>query len=203
LKEQAQQQKTTAREQANLRQEEARQQKTTAREQANLRQEEAQKRAAEVRERFAGYLYQRKIGNAPAPEAPAQPVSTVSVAEKVEMPPKPEPQAMMIVEPVMPEAQPTPVVEGQLEALSVEPVMPEAQPTPVVEGQLEALSIEKEAVDATESNLFSYLALHPDGVTLVELEHFFGVSRSTLNQKLKALIENGKVRKSDKNYLAI
>jgi len=80
---------------------------------------------------------------------------------------------------------------------------PVAVEEPMVKDKEKEKEKEKVNAEVTELALFSHLALHPDGLTMAELEQHFEVTRPLLNQRLKTLIENGKVRKSDKNYLAI
>ena len=57
----------------------------------------------------------------------------------------------------------------------------------------------------TDGTIFSYLADHPDGVRLIELEAHFGTARIRLAQNLNRLIEANKARKDEdrKLYFAI
>jgi len=149
-------------------------------EQAHQRREETVQRANEVRERLAGHYFQRMTGT-----PSATPTATPTVTVTPEPPSEPAVESLSAKAPITPTPQ-------------VEPVTAIVEQTQQIQEK-----IEKASVEVTDLNLFAYLALNPDGLTLYELEQHFGVSRSMLNQKLRVLMENGKVRKSDKNYLAI
>ncbi len=51
--------------------------------------------------------------------------------------------------------------------------------------------------------VFSYLADHPDGTKLVELEEEFGVARIQIARVIRELIDNNKVEKRNLLYFAI
>ncbi|MFQ5875673.1 MAG: hypothetical protein ACE5JL_17995 [Dehalococcoidia bacterium] len=53
------------------------------------------------------------------------------------------------------------------------------------------------------NRVFAYLANHPDGARLVELEKEFGVSRFQMSRVIKNLINEGKVEKRKTLYFAI
>ncbi|MBI2866095.1 MAG: hypothetical protein HYX99_01875, partial [Chloroflexi bacterium] len=53
------------------------------------------------------------------------------------------------------------------------------------------------------SNLFDYLAGHPDGTRLTELEKVFGTSRIQAARLLRSLVDEGKAEKRDLLYFAI
>jgi hypothetical protein len=65
--------------------------------------------------------------------------------------------------------------------------------------QQKAGKVEK---DINPAELFSYLALHPDGLSVEELSQHFGVSHIQMTRQLKKLIESGKATKKDKLYTA-
>jgi|GEM_PF-1651137 len=50
-------------------------------------------------------------------------------------------------------------------------------------------------VEDTDERLLAYLAQHPDGAKLVELEPLFGMSRPQLGKYLRGLVDSGKVVK--------
>jgi len=68
---------------------------------------------------------------------------------------------------------------------------------------------EKEAVEVTpetadiRNQVFEYLANHPDGTRLVELEQEFGVARIKVARLLKNLMDENKVEKQELLYFAI
>jgi len=57
--------------------------------------------------------------------------------------------------------------------------------------------------DKKIGDVMPFLALHPDGVTIEELEQNFEANRNQLESYLRKLSESGKVRKNGKVYLAI
>jgi len=66
----------------------------------------------------------------------------------------------------------------------------------------EAAEITPETADIRD-RAFEYLANHPDGTRLVELEQEFGVTRIEMARLLKDLINENKVEKRDMLYFAI
>jgi DNA-binding transcriptional ArsR family regulator len=97
--------------------------------------------------------------------------------------------------PAAPVAQPKP----EFGIKSTEPAPVQATPEPTNGNSTENSQL---SISAAE-DLIPFLALHPDGLTIEELEQHFKATRSQLSAKLKKLIESGKVRKNDKLYLAI
>ncbi|MBI4498951.1 MAG: hypothetical protein HY689_13750 [Chloroflexi bacterium] len=96
------------------------------------------------------------------------------------------------------------------------PVMAEAaetaqvaaeQPTPPETAEGEATPAAGEEATfasprvASEDTIFSYLADHPDGVRLAELQEHFGTSRQRLTQILYRLSEENRARKDDERGL--
>jgi hypothetical protein len=53
------------------------------------------------------------------------------------------------------------------------------------------------------NQVFQYLANHPDGTKLVELEKEFGLARVKITSVLKNLMDEGEVKKRDLRYFAI
>jgi len=53
------------------------------------------------------------------------------------------------------------------------------------------------------NQVFQYLANHPDGTKLVELEKEFGLARIKIARVLKDLMDEGEVKKRDLHYFAI
>ena len=51
--------------------------------------------------------------------------------------------------------------------------------------------------------VFAYLANHPDGTKLTELEKEFGVARIQMAKVLRELMDNNKVERHDHLYFAI
>ncbi len=78
---------------------------------------------------------------------------------------------------------------------------------PVVELAKESPPGEKVVEGASLSELrdkvFAYLANHPDGTMLIELEGEFGVARIQIAKVTRSLIEDNKVEKRDLLYFAI
>ncbi|MDO8688792.1 MAG: hypothetical protein Q7R39_02050, partial [Dehalococcoidia bacterium] len=70
-------------------------------------------------------------------------------------------------------------------------------------------AIEEEAVGVAPDHailrqqVFSYLADHPDGVRMTDLEREFGVIRLQMVRLLKGLIDENTVKKEDLLYFAI
>jgi len=58
-------------------------------------------------------------------------------------------------------------------------------------------------VGALRDRAFAYLADHPDGTKLAELETEFGVSRIEMARVVRALMDNNKVEKRELLYFAI
>ena len=58
-------------------------------------------------------------------------------------------------------------------------------------------------VGALRDRVFAYLANHPDGTRLVELEEEFGLARIQTARIVRALIDDNKVEKRDMLYFAI
>ena len=56
---------------------------------------------------------------------------------------------------------------------------------------------------ALRNQVFEYLANHPDGTRLVELEQEFGVARIKVARLLKDLMDENKVEKQELLYFAI
>ncbi|MEW6034232.1 MAG: hypothetical protein AB1603_05205 [Chloroflexota bacterium] len=54
-----------------------------------------------------------------------------------------------------------------------------------------------------EKRVFKYLADHPNGCRLADLEREFGLSRFQIDRALKSLMEEGKAEKRDRQYYAI
>lgn len=54
-----------------------------------------------------------------------------------------------------------------------------------------------------KSRLFEYLARHPDGTPLAELERAFGLRTEQIAPVLQALIDDGKVERRGLLYFAI
>jgi hypothetical protein len=63
-------------------------------------------------------------------------------------------------------------------------------PSPSVEGEL-------------LNRVFAYLANHPDGTRMTELEQVFGVPRIQMARVLKSLMDQNKVQKRGLLYFAI
>ncbi len=58
-------------------------------------------------------------------------------------------------------------------------------------------------VGALRDRVFAYLADHPDGTKLAEMETEFGVSRIEMARVVRALMDNNKVEKRELLYFAI
>ena len=64
------------------------------------------------------------------------------------------------------------------------------------------MAVEK-AIGELRDRIFAYLADHPDGTKLAELEAEFGVSRIEMARVVRALMDNNKVEKRELLYFAI
>jgi len=73
---------------------------------------------------------------------------------------------------------------------------------PVEEIAEEATEITPEAA-ALRDQIFEYLANHPDGTKLVELEEEFGIARIQLAKVVRSLIDENKVEKRGLLYFAV
>lgn len=61
----------------------------------------------------------------------------------------------------------------------------------------------KDGFATLRNRVFEYLANHPDGTRLVEIESAFGLSRFQANRVVKQLVQEGKANKRDLLYFAI
>ena len=81
--------------------------------------------------------------------------------------------------------------------------------TPTREVAEEEAVAEVEVGEVTEElarlgdRVFAYLAGHPDGVRLVEMEGVFGLGRFESSRVVRSLIEAGKVERRDRLYFAV
>lgn len=66
-----------------------------------------------------------------------------------------------------------------------------------------ASPVEEVPVGELRDRVFAYLADHPDGTKLVELEEEFGVARIQIAKVIRALMDDNKVEKRDLLYFAI
>ena len=64
------------------------------------------------------------------------------------------------------------------------------------------MAVEK-AIGELRDRVFAYLANHPDGVRLIELEEEFGVARIQIARVTRALMDDNKVEKRELLYFAI
>ena len=83
-----------------------------------------------------------------------------------------------------------------------EEAMAEAVPVEMATAETEA----NEALDESEAmsdQVFAYLADHPDGTRMTELEEKFGVARIKMARFLKGLMEDNKAEKRDMLYFVI
>jgi len=81
-----------------------------------------------------------------------------------------------------------------------------APPTPKVAPPVEELPEEmppEVPVAELRDRVFAYLADHPDGTRLVELEEEFGLTRIEMARVIRALIDDNKVEKLELLYFAI
>ena len=81
----------------------------------------------------------------------------------------------------------------------VEMKPPEAVAPPPVEEVEEDVAETHAVIDM----VFEYLASHPDGVKVFELEEEFGLGRKKAEKALKRLMKDGKVEKVDDLYFAV
>jgi len=107
-----------------------------------------------------------------------------------------------------PEAEVKPVKEvTEEEAVArVEPVevTPEVAGLPEEEAIARAASVEMTPeIAELEQQVFEYLADHPDGTKMVEVEREFGMARIRMARIIKKLIDDNKVEKRDLLYFAI
>ena len=63
--------------------------------------------------------------------------------------------------------------------------------------------VEKTSVGELHDRVFAYLANHPNGTKLTELEEEFGVARSQMARVARELMDSNKVEKRDLLYFAI
>jgi len=89
-------------------------------------------------------------------------------------------------------------------AIAVKPAEAVAAPAEEIteEGVTEITPITPETADIS-GRTFEYLANHPDGTKLVELEQEFGVTRIEMARLLKDLMDENKVEKRELHYFAI
>ena len=94
--------------------------------------------------------------------------------------------------------------QGVGAAVEVKPAEAVAAPAEEIteEGVAEITPITPETADI-RGRTFEYLANHPDGTKLVELEQEFGVSRIEMARLLKDLMAENKVEKRELLYFAI
>ena len=93
---------------------------------------------------------------------------------------------------------------------AADPPNVEVAPLPLVEelpeeeavARAEPVEVTPEAT-AGRDQIFEYLANHPDGMRMVELEEEFGLSRIQMARILKSLTDDNKVEKRDMIYFAI
>ena len=62
------------------------------------------------------------------------------------------------------------------------------------------MPVEKAPIEELRNRVLTYLANHPDGTKLVELEEEFGTARIQLVNIIHALIDKHKVEKRDMLY---
>jgi len=97
----------------------------------------------------------------------------------------------------------TATMQAQRAGAAVEVKPPEAIAAPAMEiTEEKAAEITPEAANIS-GQAFEYLANHPDGTRLVELEQEFGVSRIEMARLLKDLMDENKVEKRELLYFAI
>ncbi len=68
--------------------------------------------------------------------------------------------------------------------------------------EAEAIKVKPEAAEL-QQRVFEYLADHPDGIKMVEMEREFGIARIQMARILKNLISDNKVAKRELLYFAI
>ena len=64
-------------------------------------------------------------------------------------------------------------------------------------------AVEDAPVGELRDKVLAYLAYHPDGTKLTELEEEFGAARIQIAKVIRELIDNKKVEKHDLLYFAI
>ncbi len=97
----------------------------------------------------------------------------------------------------------TATMQAQRVGLAVEVKPPEAVVVPAEKiAEEEAVEITPETV-ALSDRVFEYLANHPDGARMTELEQEFGVPRIQMARLLRGLMDENKVKKQELLYLAI
>ena len=64
------------------------------------------------------------------------------------------------------------------------------------------MAVEK-VIGELRNRVFAYLADHPNGIRLVELEAEFGVSRIEMARVVRVLMDNKKTEKHELLYFAI
>jgi len=63
--------------------------------------------------------------------------------------------------------------------------------------------VEKTPVGELHDRVFAYLANHPNGTKLTELEEEFGVARSQMARVVRELMDSNKIEKREQFYFAI
>lgn len=64
-------------------------------------------------------------------------------------------------------------------------------------------AVEGAPVGELRDRFFAYLADHPDGIKLTELEEEFGVARIQITRVIREMMNDNKVTKHDLLYFAI
>jgi len=88
-------------------------------------------------------------------------------------------------------------------------IMQEKRGGPIIKMEPPAEEMAEEAAEITpeigdiRDRAFEYLANHPDGTRLVEMEQEFGLARIKIARVLRNLIDENKVEKRDMLYFAI
>ena len=100
--------------------------------------------------------------------------------------------ARVKVTPPPPRAEAPPVAPPPVEELPKDEAIARAEP---VEATPEAVAL--------RDRVFQYLAYHPDGARMTELEEEFGRARIQMATLLRSLIDDSKVEKRDLLYFAI
>lgn len=65
------------------------------------------------------------------------------------------------------------------------------------------MAVEKSMASELRDRVFAYLANHPDGTKLTELEEEFSLARIQIAKVIHGLIDDNKVEKHDLLYFAI
>ena len=86
------------------------------------------------------------------------------------------------------------------EAVAPPPVEELVAPPPPVE---EVGEEEVGETHAVKDMVFEYVASHPDGVNVPDLEEDFGLGRKKVEKTLKRLVKDGKVEERDDLYFAM